>query len=230
MVRLIISKISRLIAGSLLLLTDSFSMRKVVGGRLVQGGLTSIPYNEVYIRVGGPGRIACGVDVSTGKKCNDADGTGRSFDHGIGLPVALFAREADYGHLVGLLRTRARFGALFGRSVARGIPLLLLTPELGVRVFTENLQHRVFKTMAWDLNPFQNHTLAYRCGIDNTSESHLRQKLEELIDLDDDKMKQVLTPEEMARIAGESSSFDLIFFSDVMWRSLMLQFDCGNKN
>lgn len=73
---------------------------------------------------------------------------------------------------------------------------------------TEFLCHSMF-TRVWtancqqDLNPFQNPTLGYRCEIDNTSETHLKQKIEELIDLDNDALKQVLTPEEMARIAGK---------------------------
>jgi len=180
----------------------------IVGGRMVKGGLTTIPYNECYIRVGALGRISCGVNVASGRKCDDADGSGRSFDHGIGLPIALFVREADYGHLVQLLRTRARYGAIFGSNAARGIPLLFITPEHGVRVFTENLQCQVLKKMSWELNPFQNPSLAYRTVIDNTSEPHLQQKLEELLDLDDDKMKQVLTPEEMARIAGGFGATD----------------------
>ena len=54
----------------------------IVGGRMVKGGLTTIPYNEVYVRVGGLGRISSGVDVSTGKSCSDADGSGRTFDLG----------------------------------------------------------------------------------------------------------------------------------------------------
>lgn len=180
----------------------------VVGGRLVVGGLSTIPYNEVYIRVGGPGRISGGVDVSTGKRCDDADGSGRSLEHGIGLPVALFVREAGYGHLVRLLRTRARYSSIFGVDAAHGIPLLYISPELGVRVFTHKLQHQVLKVMAWDLNPFQNPTLAHKTGIDSTSEPYLQQKLEELLDLDDDDMKQVLTPEEMARIAGGFGATD----------------------
>ncbi len=121
----------------------------VVGGRIVKGGLQTIPYNEIYIRVGGLGRIVCGVDVVTGKICDDADCSGRSFDNGLGLPVALFIREADYSHIVGLLRTRARIGAIFGRDTAKSMPLFLITPEKGVRVLTEKLQQRVFKTMAW---------------------------------------------------------------------------------
>jgi hypothetical protein len=54
----------------------------VVGGRMVMGGLTTVPYNEVYVRVGGVGRIVGGVDVCTGRASNDADGSGRSFDDG----------------------------------------------------------------------------------------------------------------------------------------------------
>jgi hypothetical protein len=129
-------------------------------------------------------------------------------DHGIGLPVALFVREAGYGHLVRLFRTRARFASIFGVDTAHGIPLLFISPELGARVFTQKLQHQVLKAMAWDLNPFQNPSLAHKTGIDNTSEPYLQQKLEELLDLDDNDMKQVLTPEEMARIAGGFGATD----------------------
>ena len=186
--------------------------------------IQTIPYNEIYIRVGGPGRISNGIDVSTDDQCIDTNGTGRSFDDGIGLPVALFVREADYGHLVSLLRTRARFSSIFGRKMAKGIPLLYITPEDGVRVFTEHLQSQVLKTMAWDLNPFQNPSISHKTSVDNTSEPHLQQKLEELLDLEDDSMKQNLTPEEMARIAGgfgatDSSVAQLLH--DAMQRDLM---------
>jgi len=196
----------------------------VVGGRMVKGGLQTIPYNEVYVRVGGPGRISNGVDVSTDEQCSDANGTGRSFDDGIGLPVALFVREADYGHLVSLLRTRARFSSIFGRNMTKGIPLLYITPENGVRVFTECLQSQVLKTMAWDLNPFQNPSIAHKTSFDNTSEPHLQQKLEELLDLEDDSMKQNLTPEEMARIAGGFGATDdsvAQLLNDAMQKDLM---------
>jgi hypothetical protein len=120
------------------------------------------------------GRISKGIDVATGVECNDEKGTGRTFDHGIGLPIALFVRSADYKTLVGLLRTRSRFSHIFGRDMTRGLPLLYITPETGVRVFTESLQQQVLKKMAWDLNPFQNPHLAHHCGLDNTSETHLR--------------------------------------------------------
>ncbi len=84
------------------------------------------------------------------------------------------------------------------------------------------LRHTVF-TQFWDdicqqdLNPFQNPTLGYRCEIDNTSETHLKQKIEELIDLDNDSLKQVLTPEEMARIAGKHDQLFLCGFFRYMY-------------
>ena len=133
-------------------------------------------------------------------------------------------READYGHLVSLLRTRARFSSIFGRKMAKGIPLLYITPEMGVRVFTDRLQSQVLKTMAWDLNPFQNPSIAHKTSFDNTSEPHLQQKLEELLDLEDDSMKQNLTPEEMARIAGGFGATDdsvAQLLNDAMQRDLM---------
>ena len=150
----------------------------IVGGRMVKGGLNTIPYNEVYVRVGALGRISKGVDVATGEECNDEKGTGRTFDNGIGLPIALFVREADFKSLVGILRTRSRFSHIFGRPMTHGLPLLYITPETGVRVFTEELQNQVLKKMAWNLNPFQNPHLAHRTSVDNTSEPYLKEKLE----------------------------------------------------
>lgn len=172
------------------------------------------------------GRISKGVDVATGEECIDGKGSGRSFENGVGLPIALFVRDANYRSLVGLLRTRSRFSHIFGRDVARGMPLLYITPETGVRVLTESLQKQLLKTMAWDLNPFQNAYLAHHCGVDNTSETHLRQKLEELLDLDDDNLKQVLTPEEMARIAGW---FDCIPFLKMVFISSSNINQCNHR-
>ncbi len=77
-----------------------------------------------------------------------------------------------------------------------------------MRVFTQKLQRQVLKVMARDLNPFQNPTLAFKSSFENTSEPYLRQKMEELLDLDDDNIKGVLTPEEMARIAGGFGATD----------------------
>ena len=132
----------------------------------------------------------------------------RSFDFGIGLPVALFSRDPNYGHLVQLLRVRARFSAMFGSEIAKTLPLLLVIPELGMRVFTRKLQQQVLKIMASSLNPFQNPTVAHYTQVDKTSEPYMKHKLEELLDLDDENVRQVLTPEEMARIAGGFGATD----------------------
>lgn len=180
-----------------------FDTDYIVGGRLVKGGLTTVPYNEVYVRVGGLGRIVNGIDISTGAKH-----VYRTYDTGLGLPVALFIRDASFGSIVRLLRTRARYSAILGVDAARDIPLLLITPELGVCVFTRRLQQQVLKVMAQDLNPFQNPALAHTTSIDNTKEAHLQQKLEELLDINDDNIKGVLTPEELARIAGGFGATD----------------------
>lgn len=182
--------------------TYLFDTDYIVGGRLVKGGLTTVPYNEVYVRVGGLGRIVNGIDISTGTRCT------RTYNTGLGLPVALFIRDASFGSIVRLLRTRARYSAILGFDAACDIPLLLITPELGVCVFTRRLQQQVLKVMAQDLNPFQNPALAHTTSIDNTKEAHLQQKLEELLDINDDNIKGVLTPEELARIAGGFGATD----------------------
>jgi hypothetical protein len=184
--------------------TYLFDTNYIVGGRLIKGGLTTVPYNEVYVRVGGLGRIVNGIDISSGIRC----ASHRTYDTGLGLPVALFIRDASFGSIVRLLRTRARYSAILGVDAARDIPLLLITPELGVCVFTRRLQQQVLKVMAQDLNPFQNSALAHFTSIDNTSEVHLQQKLEELLDINDDNIKGVLTPEELARIAGGFGATD----------------------
>lgn len=173
-----------------------------IAGRLVKGGLNTIPYNEVYVRVGGLGRIVDDHDCSTGEMMTEDSGMGRSLDNGVGLPVALFCRTATFGHLVSLLRTRARMTVFLGQSNMRHIPLLLITPEIGVRVLTEELQAQLLRVVSRNLNPFQNPALAYKTTIDNQSEDFLQQKYEELIDLDGDGIDEVLTPEERARLAG----------------------------
>jgi len=62
--------------------------------------------------------------------------------------------------------------------------------------------------MSNSLNPFQNPQLKHKTNINNTSETHLQQKLEELLDLDDDGIRDVLTPEECARVAGGFGATD----------------------
>lgn len=161
-----------------------------ISGKMVKGGLKTVPYNEIYLRVGGTG---------------DSD---RSYDHGSGPPIALFARSATYGDLIGMFRLRARLGSLLGRNYAHKMPLLLITPETGVCVLTESLQKKLLGVMSNNLNPFQNPQLKHKTKINNTSEKHLKQKLEELLDLDDDCIRDVLTPEECARLAGGYGATD----------------------
>jgi hypothetical protein len=61
----------------------------IVAGRKVKAFKT-VPYNEVFIRVGGVGHIINGTDRGTGDLKNDKDGKGRTLDKGIGLPVVRF--------------------------------------------------------------------------------------------------------------------------------------------
>ena len=173
----------------------------------MKGGLKTVPYNEIYVRVGGLGRIVDGKDVATGKSRVDETGTGRSLTSGLGLPVALFVRTATYGHLISLIRTRARLAHVLGETRFRNIPLLMITPERGVRVLTEKLQATLLKDASQRLNPFQNPTIAHKVTIHSTNGEQLEQKLEELIDLDDN-VRKLLTPEELVRIAGGFGATD----------------------
>ena len=170
--------------------------------------MNTVPYNEVYMRIGGPGRIVRGVDCATDRKCNEEEGTGRSLDAGIGVPGALFIRTACYGSLISLLRTRARCNALLGKDHMKGLPLLMITPERGIRVLTDSMQKALLQTMARNLNPFQNATIAHKTTVDTSSEAHMQQKLEELLDLDSDDIRNVLTAEECARLAGGFGATD----------------------
>ena len=180
----------------------------MIGTRFVENAcLSQIPYNEVYLRVGGVGRL----DDTTAEGEEGASSSNkpqsRSFDRGAGLPVALFVRSATYGNLISMLRTRARMAQVLGEQHIKGIPLLLLTPESGVRVLTEDLQREVWKIAADNLNPFQNPSIAHKTTISNTKEESFQQKVEELIDLDE-TMEEMLTPEELARIAGGFGATD----------------------
>jgi hypothetical protein len=179
-----------------------------IAGRLVKGGLNTIPYNEVYVRVGGLGRLVDDNDCGTGEMWTEESMLGRSLDNGVGLPIALFVRTATFGHLVSLLRTRARMAVFLGQSNIRHIPLLLISPEIGVRVLTEKLQAQLLKVVSKNLNPFQNPALAYKTTIDSDAQDFLQQKYEELIDLDEDGIEQILTPEERARLAGGFGATD----------------------
>lgn len=155
-------------------------------GKPVKGGLKTIPYNEIYLRVGG--------------KVFDTDSP-RSFNQGVGLPIALFTRSIAYGDLIALMRTKRRMSNVLGKDQVARLPLLYITPEYGVHVITETLQTRLLRIMTNSLNPFQNPSLQYKTEINTTSEKHLQEKVEELFDLDNDNIREILTPEECARYA-----------------------------
>lgn len=165
-----------------------------------------MPYNEVLVRIGGLGRCGCGKDVATGKNTKDNAATGRSFGKGVGLPVALFVRTPQFGHLISLLRTRARLSHVWGEKHIRGIPLLYIAPHKGIRVLTDKLQKELLQIASRSLNPFQN-PLLHKTTIDNTDERQLETKLEELIDLDE-SIREMLTPEECVRLAGGFGATD----------------------
>jgi len=177
-------------------------------GRKVKGGLKTVPYNELFLRVGGIGRIVNCKDFITKEEHADKKGTGRTLKKGVGLPVALFVRSATYGHLISLLRTRARSSNILRNEVMKDIPLLLITPQIGVRVLTKKMEQELLKIAARDLNPFQNLSIAHKTTLENTSEQQMQQKIEELLDLDTDNMRQMLTPEERGRIAGGFGATD----------------------
>ena len=188
----------------------------VVAGRMLKGGLKTVPYNEIFVRVGGPGRIVNGKPV-TGVNSNNLV-VERSFDRGLGLPVALFVRTAQYGHLISLLRTRARLQHVFGEKHVEGLPLLMITPEGGLRVLTEALQHRLLKIASRSLNPFQNPLVSHKTTIKHTDPEAMEVKMEELLTFDD-KIRQTLTKEELARIAGGFGATDesiAVFLRDAM--------------
>jgi hypothetical protein len=154
-------------------------------------GIQIVPYNEVYVRVGG---------THNPKES--------SLEHGIGLPVAMFVRLPTYGHLITMLRTRARLIHVFQEEPAlKDIPLLLVTPEHGVQVLTHQLQDELWKVASSKLNPFQNQTIAYRTTLRLTEPESFQQKVEELLELDDN-IQTLLTPEELAHIAGGFGATD----------------------
>ena len=185
---------------------DYLSKEEYMVGLRTVSGLSQIPYNEVFLRIGGPGRIVNGKDVATGHARVDGV-NGRSLSHGVGLPIALFVRSAKFGHLVALLRARARLVHRFGEEHIRGIPLLLVDPEIGVCVLTDRLQRDLWKIASRNLNPFQNIDIAHRTTINNTDEASFKQKVDELLDFDE-SISELLTPEELARIAGGFGATD----------------------
>ena len=180
-------------------------------GKVIKGGLNVVPYNEVYLKVG---------NDSTHNP--DTSSLEKSYENGVGLPIGLFVRTAKYGDLVTLLRTRARLLSLLGKNgkgssfgklgsgffVDENIPLLLLTPGGGATVLTSSLQTELLHRIASNLNPFQNTLLSYKTNVDRTDPEAMQQKMEELFDLDAHDIKNKLTPEERARIAGGFGATD----------------------
>jgi len=164
-------------------------------------GLSYIPYNEIYLRVGGKGRIVRGTDAATGQESCP------SYETGIGLPIALFVRTATYENLISLMRARARLLHVLGDEHIEGIPLLLITPEHGVRVFTQELQGRFWKVASQSLNPFQNAHISHKTTGCNADQGFIQQKMNELINLDE-SIREKLTPEELAHLAGGFGATD----------------------
>lgn len=160
----------------------------VVANKRVSG-FSIIPYNELYLRVGGS---------PLGPP---------SLQDGVGLPVALFVRNASYGHLIAMMRSRARMQNMLGKEHFQGLPLLCITPEHGVRVLTMELQEKFWEDAAQRLNPFQNPTISYKTSGPRSNEAFVHQKMSELIDLDD-TVTSKLTPEELARLAGGFGATD----------------------
>ena len=74
---------------------STFYNLKAIAGRLVKGGLHIIPYNEIYVRDGGVGRIVDGKDCSIEETSNEqddraSDNSGRTFNNGLGKCKKVF--------------------------------------------------------------------------------------------------------------------------------------------
>ena len=185
--------------------TDYLTKDSYIIGTRTVSALTSVPYNEVYLRVGGVGRTEAN-DSSTANESAPAK-LDRSLERGVGIPVALFVRTAKYGDLITLLRTRARLGHTWGEYMVAHIPLLYITPEKGVSVLTDSMQKQLWKTAASNLNPFQNSVISWKTTLEHTEEESFQQKVDELLDLDS-SIQSILTPEELAHIAGGFGATD----------------------
>jgi len=137
-----------------------------------------------------------------------------------------------FAHLISLIRARARLSHVLGKNhIGKNFPLLVITPDLGVRVLTEQLQGELLKIASHNLNPFQNPVIAHKTKMGSTSELEFEQKLEELIDLDD-TIRKILTPEECARIAGGFGATDesvAAILKDAMFADKEVQKDIHNK-
>lgn len=186
-----------------------------IAGRMIKGGFSVVPYNEVFLRVGGRSRIVQNKDILTGEDRLDREGTGRSFETGVGLFCALFIRSFTMGDIIALFRTRARISYYLGESHLRSIPLLYIDHENGVRVITESLQLRFWKLASHKLQPFKDPILASTLSCHETNETSLQTKLEGLIELPVN-IQKALSHKECARIAGGFGVTDSII-SDLLF-------------
>jgi hypothetical protein len=100
-----------------------------------------------------------------------------------------------------LFRTRARIGHVLGQEYIKNLPLLYISHEHGARILTQKQQQQFFKLISSKVNPFQNPTLEAQIKFDGSNDGCLRQKIEELLDFDDN-LRNVLTPKDCAHISG----------------------------
>lgn len=177
-----------------------------IAGRIIKGGFKVVPYNECFLRVGGPGRIVQGKDAATGKEVK------RSLDKGVGMFVALFIRTTTMGDIINLFRTKARIAHVLGEEHVKNLPLLFLHNEHGVRVFTRQLQDKFWKLASCQLQPFPNPVWALTTKYHETNEKSLQHKMEELLELDEG-LHQQLTHHELAKIAGGFGVTDQAFLN-----------------
>jgi hypothetical protein len=86
----------------------------MIGGRLIRGGLSTVPYNEIMIRVGNrSSRLGEGEDHES-EYYPSAYHCKRSYEDSVGYPVDLFIKAAHYGDLVMMIRIRARILSVLG--------------------------------------------------------------------------------------------------------------------
>lgn len=186
----------------------------MIGGRLIQGGLSTVPYNEIMVRVGNrTSHWTEGIDHES-KYCPSPSPLKKSYEDGLGYPVALFIRAAQYGDLVTMVRIRARMVSVLGsieKDLLSKLPLLYITPENGVQVLTQQMQLELYQSIAQKVNPFRN-AILYKTDLDNTSSEHLSQKIEELINLSQDVVRRTLSRKERMVIAGGFGATDESIF------------------
>ena len=202
---------------------DEYMHKKdhIIAGKVIKGGFNVIPFNEVYVRVGGCDRFGRNVRNTQGskggggksspeeKKEQDASTSNvRSLEHGVGLPVALFMRDNTIEDVMSLFRIKSRFAHFCGEEQANEIPLLYISHERGIRILTERFQPIFWKKIASNVNPFQNPILEPLTQLDDTKESCLQQKKEELVDIYANKIDRGLTHEECALVVGGFGATD----------------------